>query len=210
MLDTLIKTNIVEIDTLRKINEYCKNAEFYINESYRSIPEYSQIRNIDAINDERIEVLGLPRVPNEVLRSHRITNMTEDTRNILSQIYKKCEEVIAGVYGKKIEFTHGGNLIRYEHGQSLSYHQDWNNSEWVIKNGTPVFHLSSILYINDDYLGGELLLSETKKEDYSYNVMSIKPKAGTIIFFDSLQWHASSPVKSGTKYASTNFYTFQK
>lgn len=210
MLDILIKTNIVETKALQKINEYCKNAEFYINDSYQSIPEYSQMKNIDAITDERIEVLGLPRVPNGVLRSHRITNMTEDIRNISAQIYEKCEEVISGVYGKKIEFMHGGNLIRYEYEQYLSYHQDWNDSEWVVKNKNPVFHLSSILYINDDYLGGELLLSETKKEDYAYDIMSIKPKAGMIIFFDSLQWHASSPIKSGTKYASTNFYTFQK
>jgi len=206
MFDTLIRTDFVNKETLLKLKKYCDVSEFYVNESYGGLP-IDSFRESDGITDKHIEELGLPAVPNEVLRSHRFIDMEDEVKSITSEINKMCEELILEKYGKKMEFMQGGDFVRYEVGQSLPYHQDWTVSEWVIKHNLPVVHLSSVFYINDDYSGGELLFSSTKLNNYGHDSVTIKPKAGTIIFFDALQWHASSPITSGLKYASTNFYT---
>jgi hypothetical protein len=208
MLDTIIRTDFVDEKTLLKLKKYCDVSEFYINESYGGLP-IDSFCEADGITDKHIEELGLPAVPNEVLRSHRFNDMEEEVKSIASEINKMCDELILEKYGKKMAFMQGGDFVRYGVGQSLPYHQDWTVSEWVIKHNLPVVHLSSVLYINDDYSGGELLFSSTKLNNYRHDSVSIKPKAGTIIFFDALQWHASSPVSGGHKYASTNFYTLE-
>ena len=53
--------------------------------------------------------------------------------------------------------------------------------------------LTMVLYLNDDYDGGELVLQRIKAK--------IKPKAGTLIAFPSSYVHASTPITRGTKLA---------
>lgn len=208
MLDTLIRTNFVDNETLVKLQEYCRDSEFYINESYGGLP-IDQATGVDGITDKQIEELGFPAVPNEVLRSHRSSDMSDEIRTIASKINKMCEQTILEQYNNKMSYMQGGDFVRYKAGQSLPYHQDWTVSEWVLKHNFPTVHLSSVFYINDDYSGGELLFSSSKLNGYQHDVASLKPQAGTIIFFDALQWHASASVVSGFKYASTNFYTLE-
>jgi Rps23 Pro-64 3,4-dihydroxylase Tpa1-like proline 4-hydroxylase len=52
-------------------------------------------------------------------------------------------------------------------------------------------------------------MSSQKFGDFTNDIMAIRPPAGSIVFFDALQWHASAPVDSGNKYSSTNFYTLR-
>lgn len=209
MFDTIIRTDFVDKAILFEINKYCDISDFYINESYGGLPKEQNIE-ADGITDKQIHEIGLPMIPGEVLRSHRFRDMSDEIKSIASNINKMCEVFILEIYKKNMSYMQGGDFVRYGAGQSLPYHQDWTVSEWVLKHDLPIVHLSSVLYLNDNYIGGELLFSSTKFNNYSHDVMSIKPKAGTIIFFDALQWHASSPVQSGFKYASTNFYTLQE
>ena len=203
-----MRTNFVSNETLIKLQDYCSGSEFYINESYGGLPA-DQATVMDGITDRQIQELGLPAVPNEVLRSHRFTDMSGEIKTIASEINQMCEQIIIEKYNKKMSYMQGGDFVRYGVGQSLPYHQDWTVSEWVLKHGLPIVHLSSVFYINDEYSGGELLFSSTKLDGYKHDVISLKPKAGTVIFFDALRWHASAPVTEGFKYASTNFYTLE-
>ena len=206
LFETIQITNFVDNETIVKLKEYCDISEFYINESYGGLPG-NQDSETNGITDQQIKELGLPPVPNEVLRSHRFTDMSDEIKEISLKINQMCEDVIFEKYNKKMSYMQGGDFVRYGVGQSLPYHQDWTVSEWVLKHNLPVVHLSSVFYINDDYSGGELLFSSTKLNGYKHDVVSLKPIAGTVIFFDALKWHASAPVTSGFKYASTNFYT---
>lgn len=208
MLDTLIRTDFIDEETFLKLKEYCDRSEFYINESYGGL-QHGPKGIADGVTDNMVDELGLPAVPGEVLRGHDFTKMTDEIKSITSKINEMCKDVILKIYAKKTTHIQGSGFVRYEVGQSLPYHQDWTLSEWVIKHDLPVVHLSSVFYLNDDYSGGELLFSSKKLNNYGHDIVSMKPKAGTIIFFDALQWHASSPVVKGIKYSVTNFYTLQ-
>jgi 2OG-Fe(II) oxygenase superfamily len=207
VFDTLIRTDVVDSQTLKTIKEYCESVDFYINESYGGIPGELLAQQQTGITDAKLKEFGAPPVPDEVLRSHRFQDMTRTLKEITLNLNKICKEIILEQYGKQTTRLQGESIVRYAPGQSLPYHQDWSISEYVIKNDFPVVHLSSVFYINDNYEGGELLFSTKRQTEYQHDIMSLKPQAGTIIFFDALQWHASAPVKSGYKFASTNFYS---
>jgi predicted 2-oxoglutarate/Fe(II)-dependent dioxygenase YbiX len=60
--------------------------------------------------------------------------------------------------------------------------------------------LSALLYLNDDYEGGEIT--------FPHIGFSQKPKAGSLIFFPSnfVFVHEVNAVTSGTRYALPNWY----
>jgi hypothetical protein len=64
-----------------------------------------------------------------------------------------------------------------------------------------VEHISSVLYLNDDYEGGEL--------HFPNQGIRIKPKAGSVIIFPSVPpfLHESTKIISGTKYMSPGFWS---
>jgi len=87
-------------------------------------------------------------------------------------------------------------------------------------------HISSITYLNEDFIGGEIVIAETSKNiDKSSNeqrqlvleqiannstLMTLTPKTGLTIFFDALCWHITNPITSGIKYCYTDFYSIEK
>jgi predicted 2-oxoglutarate/Fe(II)-dependent dioxygenase YbiX len=86
------------------------------------------------------------------------------------------------------------SISRYEKGASMGPHVDWYGEESI----QPL--MSAVLYLNDDYEGGEL--------DFPSFGVTIKPKAGSIVIFPSVPpyYHQSLIVKSGLKYMSPAFW----
>ena len=78
------------------------------------------------------------------------------------------------------------NFIKYEPGQHFDEHSDHGYSY--------ICTVSTITYLNDDYIGGELFFPKIN--------IRIKPKAGSVIIFPStyLFSHIAEPIISGTKY----------
>jgi predicted 2-oxoglutarate/Fe(II)-dependent dioxygenase YbiX len=95
------------------------------------------------------------------------------------------EETFAPNLGFHI--TEGFNVLRYQTGEEYKAHFD----------GATATHrsFSPILYLNDDYTGGEL--------EFVYHNIKIKPKAGMLAMFPASfpYAHIAHPVKTGTKYA---------
>jgi hypothetical protein len=86
-----------------------------------------------------------------------------------------------------IYFPEEFNVLRYQTGEEYHAHYDGGTiSKRVI---------SPILYLNEDYEGGEI-------EFVNYNI-KIKPKAGMFLIFPAnfAFRHVAHPVKTGTKYA---------
>ena len=87
----------------------------------------------------------------------------------------------------------GYTILRYQTNEKYDVHSD----------DIPVIHrrLSCVLYLNDEYQGGELW--------FPVHDLKIKPAAGDVILFPSTfeYPHASLPVTSGTKFAITTWFS---
>jgi len=83
------------------------------------------------------------------------------------------------------------HLLRYEKGGFLPAHQDLGVSSRV---------LSSVMYLNGNYEGGEI--------SFPNSGISIKPEAGSIIFFPSnfLYVHEVAEITDGTRYSMPHWY----
>jgi predicted 2-oxoglutarate/Fe(II)-dependent dioxygenase YbiX len=83
------------------------------------------------------------------------------------------------------------HLLKYTEGGHLPAHQDQGISSRV---------LSVLLYLNDDYEGGEI--------EFKHSNVKIKPQAGSVIFFPSnfLYVHEVHPITKGTRYSLPNWY----
>ena len=83
------------------------------------------------------------------------------------------------------------HMLKYQESGYLPAHQDQGVSSRV---------LSVLLYLNDDYEGGDI--------EFKHSGVKIKPKAGSILFFPSnfLYVHEVHPVTKGPRYALPNWY----
>lgn len=83
-------------------------------------------------------------------------------------------------------------LLRYQLGEKYGAHYDGGTSSER--------SVSPILYLNDDYEGGEL--------EFVYHGLKIKPKAGSLYLFPAnyAYAHIAHPVTKGTKYAIVTFF----
>jgi Rps23 Pro-64 3,4-dihydroxylase Tpa1-like proline 4-hydroxylase len=120
-----------------------------------------------------------------------------DFRNIFFEIKKRlyqCLDDYQKRYNINMEYMEAINFVKYGPGQHFSVHADHGYSY--------VATVSSVMYLNNEYEGGELF--------FPYFDLTIKPDYGDIIFFPSafIYAHASLPVKSGTKYAAVTMFDY--
>jgi hypothetical protein len=83
------------------------------------------------------------------------------------------------------------HLLKYGKAGHLPAHQDQGISSRV---------LSSVMYLNDDYNGGEI--------EFKQSGVKIKPEAGSIIFFPSnfLYVHEVHPITDGFRYSMPHWF----
>lgn len=105
----------------------------------------------------------------------------------------ECSEDYSKRYSIEIGNLTPLSISKYFEGQSMGPHVD--SYEDDIKQV-----LSIVLYLNDDYTGGELYF---KNQD-----IKIKPESGSLIAFPSTDpyFHESLTVTSGIKYISPGFW----
>jgi len=105
----------------------------------------------------------------------------------------ECSEDYSKRYSIDIGNLTPLSISKYFEGQSMGSHVDsyGDDTKQV---------LSIVLYLNDDYTGGELYF---KNQD-----IKIKPEAGSLIAFPSTDpyFHESLAVTSGIKYISPGFW----
>lgn len=85
-------------------------------------------------------------------------------------------------------------FLRYEDGDFFNEHND----------DCPAFHrtVSSVMYFNDNYNGGEICFKH-------FNI-EYKPKQGDCIVFSSAfpYMHSVNPISGGVRYAAVNWYKY--
>ena len=153
------------------INESSIQKEIFCMQKF--IPQVKDIKDNDIFKNE------------QSLISSELFGALENTLNHYSTIlYPFAEKNI-----KSREKTM--HLLKYEKTGYLPAHQDQGVSTRV---------LSVLLYLNDNYEGGEIT--------FRHSNITIKPEAGSLIFFPSnfLYVHEVAPITSGTRYSLPNWY----
>lgn len=153
-----------------------KNESAGTNEIFcwqKFIPQVKDIELDDLFYKEQINI------------SSQLFGALDDTlKHYSTQLYPFAEKNI-----KSREHTM--HLLKYPQSGYLPAHQDQGISSRV---------LSVLLYLNDNYEGGEI--------EFKHSNIKFKPEAGSILFFPSnfLYVHEVHPVTKGPRYALPNWY----
>lgn len=137
------------------------------------IPQVKDINKDDIYYNEQVNI-----------SSQLFSALDKTLNHYTTQIYPFAEKNI-----KSREQTM--HLLRYDQTGHLPAHQDQGVSSRV---------LSVLLYLNDDYEGGEI--------EFRHSNIKFKPEAGSVLFFPSnfLYVHEVYPVTKGPRYALPNWY----
>lgn len=131
------------------------------------------------------------------------------------EVSSRALSLVSATVGRRLCFLYEPYLRKYPPGSYLKMHADaegyYGSNPEPLKNYDPTNQMSevlnecsSILYLNEDYEGGELYFEEFD--------MLIKPKANQLVFFPSGSEfrHEVKPVISGDRYTLASFYTTDK
>lgn len=102
-------------------------------------------------------------------------------------------------------------FLMYKPGGFFVTHYDdsrghvFNGKNYAYRN-TPERSMTLLIYLNDDYEGGEIEFVNIRQQDGQ--PLKIKPKAGTVVAFPSheLYAHRVLPTTSGTRYVVSRWY----
>jgi hypothetical protein len=116
-----------------------------------------------------------------------IYNRINDAINKVSNDYASMHDQL------NIGFLTPLSISKYFVGKSMGPHVDSHDDD-------PLKTISVVLYLNDDYEGGEINFPEQK--------ILVKPKSGSIVVFPSKKpyFHESKEIISGTKYMTPGFW----
>lgn len=109
---------------------------------------------------------------------------------------KNCLYDYEARFGIKMDFMESINYIKYGPGNFFKPHSDHGFSYTAT--------VSSIIYLNDNYEGGELY--------FPILDIKIKPKAGDVILFPStyIYLHGAANVVSGVKYSAVTMFDYNE
>jgi len=134
-----------------------------------------------------------------------ISTIIADVKELYDNIVKN---VINPFYGFEIRDSELPQLLVYEPGGHYKPHYDavarWKNPDGsIIWKKSVDRDLSTILFLNDDFEGGQFVFPDLK--------INIRPEPGLLIAFPSSEFylHMVEPVISGNRYAMVNWMTVQ-
>lgn len=124
----------------------------------------------------------------------------QDSHSKVMQAFFDCVAEYSACNGLRFTDENIGQewfLVReYNAGSKMSAHSD--RYSYVKKDGQQVIpSLTAILYINDDYVGGEI--------DFIHDDVKIKPKSGSMVVFPSDKQHEVLEILSGNRYMTQTY-----
>jgi predicted 2-oxoglutarate/Fe(II)-dependent dioxygenase YbiX len=140
------------------------------------------------------------------IRDTQIIN-TSHIKKEIEELYKNIVfNIINPFYEFEIKDSEYPQLLCYKKGGHYKPHYD-GVSTWKSPNGEIIWRksmdrdLSTILYLNDDFEGGNLFFPNFR--------IKIKPEPGLLVCFPSNQMylHGVDPVISGERYSIVNWMT---
>lgn len=179
-----------------------KGIEFLLDHMKRSHKEDLSVFDPDKSNQTRSTewVTDKKFRDTQICKIEPVLNEVEDLmRNIVKNI-------INPFYDFEIRDSEVPQLLHYGVGGHYLPHID-GYAEWLNPDGSKVWRksvdrdLSFVLYLNDDFEGGDFVFPDLN--------IRVRPKAGMMIAFPSTQHylHGVEPVTKGTRYAIVTWMT---
>jgi predicted 2-oxoglutarate/Fe(II)-dependent dioxygenase YbiX len=165
----------------------------------KSISDFLETNNIsNVINFIKNSPSG--EVKSIFLNSEIPDKEIQDTlENINKFVENLCIEEYAKIVESEFNYTswiREPELIKWSTNAGLAAHTDGPS-----KIEKPMTTIGALVYLNDDYEGGELYFPE-------YDIL-IKPKFGDLVIFPCHFLHEVKNVLSGERYTLPLFYTFR-
>ena len=86
-------------------------------------------------------------------------------------------------------------VVEWNEGQSMDWHRDY-----------PHYEGTSIIFLNDDYEGGELITANDSSDAMKHTRIIHTPEKGAIVSFLNMLWHKVNPVTKGKRYTLAIWY----
>ena len=86
-------------------------------------------------------------------------------------------------------------LVEWNEGQGMDWHRDY-----------PHYEGTSIIFLNDDYEGGELITANDSSDAMKHTRVIHPPEKGAIVSFLNMLWHKVNPVIKGKRYTLAVWY----
>lgn len=174
------------IETPYELIELIENTDTYLNET-TSITKWKKWEASDASYE-----FGYQKFINQSIIDEIDPFLISINKQIREAILNASKEY-SSEYGIDIGYLTPISISKYSTGKQMGPHVDSYGDD-----RSPV--LSVVLYLNDNYEGGDLYFKEQN--------ISIKPTAGSIAVFPSVEpyFHQSNIVTRGIKYMSPGFW----
>jgi hypothetical protein len=177
------------------MNNKLKEAIFLIN-----VSDYLEKQNMPKVISF-LDNLKVEEVKKVVLASE---TKNEEIQKFLDDVKEYVKDITFNKYAQVVEsnfvsctWEREPELVKWESGATLAAHTDGPNKE-----KPPIITVGALIYLNDDYEGGELIFPE-------YDIV-IKPKYGDLVIFPCHYLHEVGKIIGTDKYRYTLplFYTF--
>lgn len=129
------------------------------------------------------------------IEDKKVKSIVETYRFVLTQL-------INNTYNE-IVYPHFSDLVIWRKGMMMDFHKD-NGYEGSDQNIFRTRKYSAILYLNDNYLGGETVVKQIDRPEF----VSV-PKQGSVVIFKSNEecMHGVNKVLKGTRYTIASWFT---
>lgn len=132
-----------------------------------------------------------------VLWIHSFPKRENPARRILQGWRRRAVAVVSEIARERL-YSDSVQVVRWD-GQEMPPHQDDRHPDGS-EHGTPWRAWSSVIYLNDDFDGGDIYFPETGE--------AYRPVTGSLVVFRGSDWHGVRGITSGSpRYTSPGWYT---
>lgn len=167
------------------------------------VPESFCEAVIDYIHKEKpldkIITEGMPwhnsdSIPFVSIKDQKLRGLVDSYRFLLTQLVHDTFDDIV--------YPHFSDIVVWRKNMEMDFHKD-NGYEGEDQNVFRMRKYSMVLYLNDNYLGGETVIRQENKPDY----VSV-PKQGSVVIFKSNDEciHGVNKIIKGTRYTLATWF----
>jgi predicted 2-oxoglutarate/Fe(II)-dependent dioxygenase YbiX len=184
-----------------------------LTKNVHTIDNFATSDELSAILKKCNEFTNWDNTWQEYVPGERFTERPDCGERVL--VSSRALSIVSATVGRRLCFLYEPYLRKYTPGSYLKMHADaegyYGDVPQPLKNYNPnnptsevLNEYSSILYLNDEFDGGELYFEEID--------LLVKPKANQLVFFPSGAEfrHEVKPIVNGDRYTLASFYTTDK